>query len=156
MEGVCHLSTICVATYLYRPTPRLGRATLTCRYTWSFNPQDVRLTNVAIVTVSSYLAFSPLPKRLAVVFCYVTLTSRPTSRQEIWCSALPGLSSCCYSKRQTILLLFYKSNEKAFPKTKTPSLISGYYKKNTTQRLCLKINSSFLTIIVCLFHYRAN
>lgn len=49
-----------------------------------------------------------------------------------------------------------KVTKKLFLKQKLLLLFVRYYKKNTTQRLCLKINSSFLTIIVCLFHYRAN
>jgi len=45
--------------------------------------QPIRRTAgcVATTTVGSYPAFSPLPRRIkAVIFCYATWTSQPTSR----------------------------------------------------------------------------
>jgi len=67
-----HLSCRAIADAVIRPTPRLGRAALGRRYTWSFNPSGVRLPMSPPGPVSSYLTFSPLT-RGAGLFFSVTL-----------------------------------------------------------------------------------
>lgn len=69
---VRHLSCPVIAGAVIRPTPRLGRAALRRRYTWSFNPSGVRLPVSPPEPVSSYLTFSPLT-RGAGLFFSVTL-----------------------------------------------------------------------------------
>lgn len=68
-----HLSGPAVACGLVRPTPRLGRAALRCRYTWSFNPSGVRLPVSPPGPVSLYLTFSPIPRPEARLLFSVTL-----------------------------------------------------------------------------------
>ncbi len=68
-----HLSGPAVACRLVRPTPRLGRAALRRRYTWSFNPSGVRLPVLPPGPVSFYLTFSPIPRPEARLLFSVTL-----------------------------------------------------------------------------------
>ncbi len=68
-----HLSSPGIAVGVIRPTPRLGRAALRCRYTRSFNPSGVRLPASPSGPVSSYLTFSPLPHPGAGLLFSVTL-----------------------------------------------------------------------------------
>ena len=76
-----HLSCPVIADAVIRPTPRLGRAALGHRYTWSFNPSGVRLPVSPPGPVSSYLTFSPLPRQVgAVLFCYTAIPFRISSR----------------------------------------------------------------------------
>ena len=56
--------------YLRNLPPDIGRAVLICQYIWSCKSQcRSRMPSLTHV-VSSYLAFSPLPPREAVIFCY--------------------------------------------------------------------------------------
>ena len=68
-----HLSCRAIADAVIRPTPRLGRAALGRRYTWSFNPSGVRLPVSPPGPVSSYLTFSPFPRPEARLLFSVTL-----------------------------------------------------------------------------------
>ena len=68
-----HLSCHAVACVIVRPTPRLGRAALGRRYTWSFNPSGVRLAMSPPRPVSFYLTFSPIPRPEAWLLFSVTL-----------------------------------------------------------------------------------
>lgn len=73
MFPVRHLSCRIIADAVIRPTPRLGRAALGCRYTWSFNPSGVRLPVSPPGPVSSYLTFSPLTRRAGLFFSVTLL-----------------------------------------------------------------------------------
>ncbi len=71
---VRHLSSPVIADAVIRPTPRLGRAALRRRYTWSFNPSGVRLPVSPQGPVSSYLTFSPLSRHVETCRdCYFLL-----------------------------------------------------------------------------------
>lgn len=73
MLPVRHLSCHIIANAVIRPTPRLGRAALVRRYTWSFNPSGVRLPVSPPGPVSSYLTFSPLTRRAGLFFSVTLL-----------------------------------------------------------------------------------
>jgi hypothetical protein len=57
-----HLSCHSIAEVIIRPTPRHRTSSPQSRYTWSFNPSGVQLPASPQESVSSYLAFSPLPR----------------------------------------------------------------------------------------------
>ena len=100
-----HLSRLIVTNMLKRPTYRRVRATLYQPY-FGLAPGGVYTAfPVTWETVSSYLAFSSLPLKVAVIFCCTFLRITPTRRYLAPCSMELRLSSRskCYPRLSGLL-----------------------------------------------------
>ncbi len=113
-----HLSRTYVAISLKRPTGKqIGQIyrfpTLARRLGLASDGVYTAL-HVTMQTVVSYTAFSPLPSKMAVIFCCTGLGVASTGRYPASCPMKPGLSSPALSSRDHLSRSRLYQNIKVF------------------------------------------
>ncbi len=108
-----HLPCPAIADRIVRPTPRHRTSSPKSRYTWSLNPQGVRLPVSLPEPVSSYLTFSPLSLAFArdsyfLLHCYILTDIFPLGSMVL-CVARTFLLPL--RGKRWISLLYCKSNK---------------------------------------------